>query len=58
MDARRGHSVARYEEIEDAPVASPEAERQVTQAGPLAERVGQRHWALEQSDAATATLAH
>jgi len=50
--------VARYEEIEDAPVASPEAERQVTQAGPLAERVGQRHWALEQSDAATATLAH
>ena len=57
-EARSGHSVARYDEIEYAPVASPKAERQFTQAGPLAERVGHRHWALEQTVAATATLAH
>ena len=44
--------------MEDAPDTSPEEDRQFRQAGPLAERVGQRHWALEQSDAATATLAH
>jgi len=44
--------------MEDAPDTSPEEDRQFRQAGPLAERVGQRHWALEQSVSAMARLEH
>jgi hypothetical protein len=58
IDASSWQSVARYEEILAAPVTSPDAARQVTHAGALAERVGHRHWALEQADAAMTTFPH